>query len=100
MLFESAPPPQPTSSQPPASLGTIDDPPVASPEADADSARQIGRAMVLNRVGNTVDWNGTLARLGLQGEAVPLPCDTARIDLDSTKRKRRKKMKKHKYVAE
>lgn len=98
VLFESASPPQTSSSKAPVCMGTIDDPPVASPEADADSARQIGRALVLNRVGNTVNWSKALARLGQLEEAAPLPSEVIGINLDSTKRKRRKKMKKHKYV--
>lgn len=73
------------------SLGTIDDPPEASMEADADAARLLSRALVVNRVGNTVDWEETLVRLGMH---TPL-----QVDLDSTKRKRRQKMKKHKYVS-
>lgn len=99
-LFESAPPPKTAASSttPPASLGTIDDPPVASPEADADSARQLGRALVMNRVGNAVDWEHALSRLGLQEMKDPVPPVPAGLSLDSTKRKRRKKMKKHKCV--
>ncbi|KLO18847.1 hypothetical protein SCHPADRAFT_899409 [Schizopora paradoxa] len=79
-----------------ALLGTIDDPPEASPEADADAARQLSRALVVNRVGNTVNWDQTLARLGLQVEMEAPEVENVQIDLDSTKRKRRRKMKKHK----
>lgn len=96
ILFESAPPSLPTASTsrafPP--LGTIDNPPEASPEADADAARQLGRALVLNRVGNIVDWNQALSRLQINDNALPLP--PTGVTLDSTKRKRRKKMKQHK----
>lgn len=79
-----------------ALLGTIDDPPEASPEADADAARQLSRALVVNRVGNTVNWDQTLSRLGLHVEREAPAVENVRIDLDSTKRKRRSKMKKHK----
>lgn len=83
---------------PPSPLGTIDDPPVASPEADSDAARQLSRSLVMSRVGNTVDWEHALARLGL-GEAKLLDMPTSsNVTMDSVKRKRRKKMKKHKYV--
>ncbi|KAH8117317.1 hypothetical protein DFH11DRAFT_1574370 [Phellopilus nigrolimitatus] len=98
-LFESVPPLPSTPSTfaaPPASLGTIDDPPVASPEADAEAARQLSRTLVMNRVGNTVDWEGALARLGLHEVKEPTPPVPLGISMDSTKRKRRKKMKKHK----
>lgn len=67
-------------------------------DADADAARQLARALAINHVGGWIDWEETLARLGdtesihtLQS-SIPV-CD---VDLDSTKRKRRKKMSKHK----
>lgn len=98
-LFESAPPaPSASTSKPPASLGTIDDPPVASPEADADAARQLSRALVMNRVGNLADWEEAMGRLGLHEVKEPVPPVPAGISMDSVKRKRRKKMKKHKYA--
>lgn len=100
-LFESAPTTtmsSPGGAPPPASLGTIDDPPMATPEADADAARQLSRALVMNRVGNLTDWEDALARFGLQEVKEPAPPVPAGISMDSTKRKRRKKMKKHKYV--
>ncbi|KAI0040328.1 hypothetical protein FA95DRAFT_1577029 [Auriscalpium vulgare] len=81
-------------------FGGIDDPPEASPEADADAARQLARALVMNSVGSTVIWEDTLRRLGLdvdQGRGEELSkVSAAVVDMDSTKRKRRKKMKKHK----
>ncbi|KAI5122051.1 hypothetical protein M0805_006035 [Coniferiporia weirii] len=97
-LFVSAPllPTAEATAVPPAPLGTIDDPPVASPEADANAARRLSRSLVMNRVGNLVDWEGTLARLGLHEMKEPVPPMPAGIGMDSTKRKRRKKMKKHK----
>ncbi|EJD05805.1 uncharacterized protein FOMMEDRAFT_166137 [Fomitiporia mediterranea MF3/22] len=99
-LFESAPPTTSSSTSdfaaPPASLGTIDDPPMASPEADADAARQLSRAIVMNRVGNLTDWGSALARLGWHEVKEPVPPVPAGISMDSVKRKRRKKMKQHK----
>ncbi|THH16485.1 hypothetical protein EW146_g4162 [Bondarzewia mesenterica] len=77
-----------------AELGTIDDPPEASPEADAEAARQLARALVINRVGSLISWDETMRRLGVQVEQMDL--SGHEILMDSTKRKRRKKMKKHK----
>ena len=82
-------------------LGTIDDPPEASPESDADAARQLARALVANRVGAALTWEATLKRLGLDvaAEHEEEVCQAqAEFDMymDSTKRKRRRKMKKHK----
>ena len=73
----------------------------ASPEADADAARQLARAMVVNRVGASIAWEDTLKRLGLdvtsgRAEEVTMAEAEFEIYMDSTKRKRRKKMKKHK----
>jgi hypothetical protein len=90
----------------PAHLGTLDDPPEASPEADADAARQFARALVMNRVGGTIAWEDTLRRLGIDVDKDEgriklkerLDRELQEVRLDSTKRKRRKKMKKHKYV--
>jgi hypothetical protein len=72
-------------------------------DADAEAARQLTRALTITRAGATVAWDSTLRRLGVD-------VDSAANDLrakewnqewedilaDSTKRKRRKKMKKHK----
>jgi hypothetical protein len=117
IIFEAPPPPrnslfsQEASSTehappPPLHLGTLDDPPEASPESDADAARQLGRALVMSRVGTTVSWENTLRRLGLDVELElgraelkqEMEREWVEVMLDSTKRKRRKKMKKHKYV--
>ncbi len=73
----------------------------ASPEADADAARQLARTMVVNRIGASLAWEDTLKRLGLDltsGRAEEVSMAEAEFELymDSTKRKRRKKMKKHK----
>lgn len=102
VLFESPPQAASSSAPTPATFGTIDDPPEASPDADADAARQLSRALVINRVGNSVDWDETLRRLGLDVEKEPLPMLDPSvpmhggISMDSVKRKRRRKMNKHK----
>jgi len=90
----------------------LDDPPEATPEADADAARLLNRALVVNKLGGTVSWEETLARLGVIEERMSLADmgmgagDVVHVNLsvmdgfnaymDSTRRKRRKKMKKHK----
>jgi hypothetical protein len=80
--------------------------PVASMDADAAAARQLTRALTMNHAGATVAWEDTLRRLGLDmdqdAERVHLQQQLDRewqeVMMDSTKRKRRKKMKKHKSV--
>jgi len=100
-----APPPsQNKAPLPPAHLGTLDDPPEASLEADADAARQLARALVMNRVGGAISWENTLTRLGLDGTTDEGRAELAQkwakewenVYADSVKRKRKKKMKKHK----
>ena len=84
----------------------LDEFPEASMDADAAAARQLTRALTMNHAGATVIWEATLRRLGLNVDQ-----DTERaimqqqwsrewqeVMMDSTKRKRRKKMKKHKLV--
>jgi hypothetical protein len=88
----------------PAYLNTLEEPPEASPEADADAARHLARALVMNRVGSNLSWENTLTKLGLDGNTeegrAQLAKEWAReweiIHADSVKRKRKKKMKKHK----
>lgn len=87
-----------------ASMSTLDDPPEASYEADADAARQLARALVMNRVGGTISWQDTLTKLGADGNTEAGRAELAKewarewetIYADSVKRKRKKKMKKHK----
>jgi len=87
-----------------ASTNTIDDPPESSQEADVDAARQLAHTLVNNRVGATMAWQDTLSRLGLAREGVigdPVLIKQAAqkwvsVYADSTRRKKRKKMKKHK----
>ncbi|EPQ57998.1 hypothetical protein GLOTRDRAFT_114547 [Gloeophyllum trabeum ATCC 11539] len=102
--FESSPSLQlssPASEPEQAGSDSSAEPPEASPEADADAARQLSRALVMNRVGGTISWQGALKRLGLdlpegEGRADEMNLSGYNIQADSTKRKRRKKMKKHK----
>lgn len=86
-----------------ANYGSMDDLPEPSPDSDADAARLLARAMVSTRVGAALSWEDTLKRLGLdesKGRVEEVTLAQAEFDawMDSTKRKRRKKMKKHKYV--
>ncbi|KAG1877748.1 hypothetical protein DFJ58DRAFT_752541 [Suillus subalutaceus] len=115
-IFESAPPDVPLFQSPEeipktqlqsGQFPTLDEPPESSFETDADAARQLGHALVMNRVGGIVSWQNTLAKLGLGGETAGDSAVNAKesaqewvtIYADSTKRKKRKKMKKHKYVS-
>jgi hypothetical protein len=89
---------------PDATANTLDDVPETSPEADVHAARQLARSIVMNRVGATVDFDTTLRRLGLEVNDGRVPVEEMdlsdlAVHLDSTKRKRRKKMKKHKYAS-
>jgi len=97
-IFEAV---QPSSAQNPFVFDPLSEPLV---DADAEAARQLTRALTMNKAGATVSWEDTLKHLGLD-----LAQDADRVNLqqqfdkdwqdvmmDSTKRKRRKKMKKHK----
>lgn len=90
----------------------LEDPPEATPEADADAARLLNRALVVNKLGGAASWEDTLATLGVVEERMSLaemgmrPGNVADVGvsmmngfdayMDSTRRKRKKKMKKHK----
>jgi len=81
--------------------GNLEDVPEASPEADADTARFLARALVVNKLGATVSWEQTLKQLGLDVDEErvwerEVLMDSFEAYMDSTRRKRRKKMKKHK----
>ncbi|KAF4578916.1 glycosylphosphatidylinositol anchor biosynthesis [Pleurotus pulmonarius] len=74
---------------------------VFSAEADAETARQLMRALTINRAGSTAAWEETMKGLGLTVEMDSQTLEQMERDwndvmMDSTKRKRRKKMKKHK----
>ncbi|RPD80323.1 hypothetical protein L226DRAFT_197644 [Lentinus tigrinus ALCF2SS1-7] len=103
-VFESFPSPfstPATTALETANFGTLEEHTEIIPDADADAARQLARAMVVNRIGASMAWEDTLKRLGLdetsgRAEEVSLAEAEFEIYMDSTKRKRRKKMKKHK----
>ncbi|KAF8809059.1 hypothetical protein BYT27DRAFT_6532926 [Phlegmacium glaucopus] len=75
-----------------------------SVDADAEAARQLTRALTMNKAGATISWENTLKHLGLdvaqEADRVNLQQqfdkEWQEVMMDSTKRKRRKKMKKHK----
>lgn len=86
--------------------GTYGDPAIVV-DGDAEAARQLHHAITVTRAGATVDWEETLKVLGIdvsqEPESVSLQEQCKQWDrewtemlMDSTKRKRRKKMKKHK----
>lgn len=94
--FVAPPPPQ-------VDTSSFDEAPEASPEADADAARLLSRGLVVNRLGSAVNWEDTMAKLGLDMNEARVGEQEALMGafdayMDSTKRKRKKKMKKHKYV--
>lgn len=81
----------------------------ASVDADADAAtaRQLSRALIMTHAGASVAWEDTLRRLGLDLEKdvdriqtrAQMDREWEEVTMDSTKRKRGKKMKKHKYIS-
>ncbi|KAG9001292.1 hypothetical protein FRB90_011649 [Tulasnella sp. 427] len=86
-LFEPAQQLQTTTQQPPANaLGAEA---VEDPEADVNAARLLARSLVMQKVGATLEWSEIMAKLGAKDELV--------VEMDSVKRKRRKKMNKHRY---
>ena len=90
-------PPQAPTATATAAQMTLEDPPETTPEADADTARLLARTLAMNAVNSAVTWDATLRRLGLNPAETTALGDLV-VQLDSTKRKRRKKMKKHKCV--
>ncbi|KAF9265551.1 hypothetical protein L218DRAFT_860097 [Marasmius fiardii PR-910] len=103
IFSQSAPPSQETSNST-STLAPEGIPPEASYEADAETARNLTRTMTMTRLGSTVDWEATLQRLGLELHTESeraslretLEKEYRDVVMDSVKRKRRKKMKKHK----
>lgn len=73
-------------------------------DADIDTARQLNRALTMTHAGNVAAWEDTLRRLGLDVDQQPdrvglqeqMDKEWQDVMMDSVKRKRRKKMKKHK----
>ncbi|KAI9451328.1 hypothetical protein BJY52DRAFT_1298599 [Lactarius psammicola] len=104
VLFDASPTlvlgPTTRTQAPAATPATLDNPPETTPEADADTARLLARALAMNAVSSSVSWDATLHRLGLnpaEGRtAENAALEGLAVELDSTQRKRRKKMKKHK----
>lgn len=102
IIFDS--PPQPfsiSSKSAPAPPDVLAEPPEPTAEDDADTARQLARAMVVHRIGASTSWEHTLQRLGVdvtkgREEEIKLAEAEFQVYLDSTKRKRRKKMRTHK----
>ncbi|KAG6860578.1 hypothetical protein C0995_009627 [Termitomyces sp. Mi166 len=80
----------------------LDEFPEATADADAVAARQLMRAITMSHAGAAVSWEQTLRRIGLDvdkdrvGLQEKLEREWQEVMMDSTKRKRRKKMKKHK----
>ncbi|KAG5653692.1 hypothetical protein H0H81_011272 [Sphagnurus paluster] len=82
----------------------LDEFPEATADADAAAARQLTRALTMSHGGAAVAWEDTLRRLGLdvdkEADRVGLQQQWDKewqdVMMDSVKRKRRKKMKKHK----
>ncbi|KZO95775.1 hypothetical protein CALVIDRAFT_151711 [Calocera viscosa TUFC12733] len=73
-------------------------PPATQPEevdkeAEADAARLLARALVMTKLGAEKDWDDVVAQLEGREESV---YDDV-VNMDSVKRKRRKKMTKHNY---
>ena len=82
---------------------TLDETPDAAIDADAEAARQLTRALTMSRAGGAVSWESTLRRLGMNVDLDPERVGLQQqmdseweVIMDSTRRKRKKKMKKHK----
>jgi len=92
---------QPPAPETPSGFESTSEPSI---DADAEAARQLTRALTMNKAGATVSWENTLKRLGLDvaqdadrvGLQQQFDKEWQDVMMDSTKRKRRKKMKKHK----
>jgi hypothetical protein len=88
------------------SIWLLDESPEATLDADAVAARQLARALTVTHAGAAVAWEDTMRRLGLDVDKdaarvemkEQLDKDLEEVMMDSTKRKRKKKMKKHKSV--
>jgi hypothetical protein len=100
-IFDALQLPPPAASQNPLGFDPASE---LSIDADAEAARQLTRALTMNKAGATVSWENTLKLLGLdvaqEVDRVNLQQqfdkEWQEVMMDSTKRKRRKKMKKHK----
>ncbi|KAF9484679.1 hypothetical protein BDN70DRAFT_83219 [Pholiota conissans] len=115
-IFRGVAPNQPLFPSPPApafdahthhpGLGLGETPYDPFVDADAEAARQLTRALTMARAESALSWEKTLKHLGLDvtkdadrvGLQERFEKDWEDVLMDSTKRKRRKKMKKHKCV--
>jgi hypothetical protein len=78
----------------------------AAIDADAEAARQLTRALTMNSAGAAMAWENTLRRLGLDPDKDPervglqeqMDKEWNDVLMESTKKRRRKKMNKHKLV--
>lgn len=101
-LFQRMEPPTTSAVATPARAGSILSENGAAEEADrdadADTARILARAMVVQRVQSSMEWGKVLERLGIPSDTPTTVSATNdyHIDMDSVKRKRRKKITKHK----
>jgi hypothetical protein len=72
---------------------------IEDPDADADAARLLSRSLVMQNITSRMEWDTALSRLGFKSDTdmESLKAAMASIQMDSVKRKRRKKITKHKY---
>jgi ribosomal protein L21 len=72
---------------------------IEDPDADADAARLLSRSLVMQNITSRMEWDTVLSRLGFKGDTdiESLKVAMANVQMDSVKRKRRKKITKHKY---
>lgn len=101
-LFQRMEPPTTSAAATPAPSGTLFSENGAAEEADsdadADTARILARAMVVQRVQSSMEWCKVLERLGIPSDVPPTVSAATdfHVEMDSVKRKRRKKITKHK----
>ena len=67
-------------------------------EREAEAARWLTRSLFVHRVGGAMAWAEQLKAWG-DSQSQEVVRSVEEMSMDSTKRKRRKKMSKHKYVA-
>ena len=68
-------------------------------EREAEAARWLTRSLFVHRVGGAMAWAEQLKAWGdAQANQVVQAVEEMVVRMDSTKRKRRKKMSRHKYV--
>lgn len=66
-------------------------------EREAEAARWLTRSLFVHRVGGAMAWAEQLKVWG-DSQSEEVVRSVEEMSMDSTKRKRRKKMSKHKYV--